>query len=396
MQSYTRYDSILHNVQELLPSIKAQSDLISKSRAIPESILCGLKNAGVLSMTMPASFGGAELDINQQMRIISLISSVSPSVGWCVKTGTGNGYFASYLEEPVAKQIFKDISTITAGAAAPTGKAEITEGGYQISGSWYFSSGCEHATWLAAGCMVYNQGKPVYVDEQSALPLTIQCLIPTEKVTILDSWHALGLEGTGSHNFTTDGIFVPQSHSFSLQHHKVYQPGVLYQIPNGYKLNLAAVAVGIAQKAIDALIDSRLARGQLFVVEGKPQQLPELRDEPHVQDAIGRAQANTDAADAYLHQVIANVWQAYELGKPLSKTQKFQLSVFSAHVSKMCLEAVELCFHARGVASVFKGCELESCLRDMHTMHQHIMNSSRCYGHSGRILLGLSEIGRLN
>ena len=40
---------------------------------------------------------------------------------------------------------------------APTGKAVQTEGGFNLSGRWSFSSGCAHATWVLLGGLVFNE-----------------------------------------------------------------------------------------------------------------------------------------------------------------------------------------------------------------------------------------------
>lgn len=61
----------------------------------------------------------------------------------------------------------------------------------------------------------------------------------------------------------------------------------------------------------------------------------------------------------------------------------------NVQVFGMCLDAVQLPFKARGGSSVYSGSVLETCLRDMQTMDQHVMSSMRAYAQSGRILLGL-------
>src|SRR4029453_298474 len=77
-------------------------------------------------------------------------------------------------------------------------------------------------------------------------------------VTILeDTWDVSGLAGTGSHDFTIDGVYVPEGYTLPLGpgmlRGKHYQ-GALYRFPLVGLLRLppSAVALGIAQGAVQA------------------------------------------------------------------------------------------------------------------------------------------------
>lgn len=58
----------------------------------------------------------------------------------------------------------------------------------------------------------------------------------------------------------------------------------------------------------------------------------------------------------------------------------------------MCTAAVELLYKARGGSAVYAGNRLDRCLRDVLTMNQHVINSSRAYTIGGRQVLGLPVV----
>jgi alkylation response protein AidB-like acyl-CoA dehydrogenase len=43
---------------------------------------------------------------------------------------------------------------VAAGTFNPAGVATPVEGGYRASGRWAFASGCQHADWMIAHCVV--------------------------------------------------------------------------------------------------------------------------------------------------------------------------------------------------------------------------------------------------
>jgi hypothetical protein len=51
---------------------------------------------------------------------------------------------AAFLSDAGFQAVFGNARPIIAGAGAPTGKAEIVEGGYRLTGHWTYGSGCLH------------------------------------------------------------------------------------------------------------------------------------------------------------------------------------------------------------------------------------------------------------
>ncbi len=79
-----------------------------------------------------------------------------------------------------------------------------------VSGRWAFCSGITHADLLFAGCMIDDAGSAAERRAPSIVAL------PKGDLEILDTWHTLGLRGTGSHDAVADEVFVLRARVFSL------------------------------------------------------------------------------------------------------------------------------------------------------------------------------------
>src|SRR5689334_4243712 len=120
---------ILHAAIEMAPKIQAASDEIETKRRLPQSIVKALKEAGVFGMAMPRAWGGPELDPLTQFRIIETLAMADGSVGWCAMINCDGGYVTAFLDQDVARAMYRDISVGTAATATPTGRARRVPGG---------------------------------------------------------------------------------------------------------------------------------------------------------------------------------------------------------------------------------------------------------------------------
>lgn len=96
----------------------------------------------------------------------------------------------------------EDQTTLISSAYAPVGRLTAVDGGYELSGQWGFSSGCDHASWALLGAMVVGMdGRPVDF-------MTV--LVPRTDYEIRDVWDVVGMRGTASNEIVVDKAFVPE------------------------------------------------------------------------------------------------------------------------------------------------------------------------------------------
>jgi alkylation response protein AidB-like acyl-CoA dehydrogenase len=291
--------------------------------------------------------------------------------------------WAGYLHAPQPRTLIASIpGPILAGSISPPGRLSRTGGGYRLSGQWRFGSGCQQADVFIVGAMLYDDGVPVTT--ANGMPEMYQIVMPAADVTILDTWRVTGLRGTGSHDFTVENLFVPESMVQSLHLAAPMEPGPLYAfglIPS-FAVVKTAIALGIARHAIEALKDLALAKtpaGQTSL----------LRDRPAVQVDLARAEACVRSARAFLHETVGEIWQSVVEGNPPDTEQRSWLRLAAVDGVQRAIEAVDLMYNAAGGSAIFESSPLERCFRDVHVIPAHIVVQSNVYEVAGRVFLDL-------
>ena len=376
----------------LAEQIRAASAEIERGRRLPAGIAAAMKDAGVFGMVMPRAWGGLEVDPLTQFRVIEALAMADGSVGWCAMIGCDGGYMTAFLDQDVGRAMYPDLLMATAAAATTTGQAVRVPGGYRVSGRFPFVSGCNHCEWLWLGCVVHENG--VARVDGNGVPETRQCFVRLSECDILDTWHTTGLRGTGSNDVFIRDMFVEEARTFSFQDPTlIKRPGPLYAFPFLFIAKGAAPALGIARHAIDAVIESAATKPARRYTVGERIEAPKLlRDDVYVQDAVGRAETRLAAARAYYFHVMGDLWVTLLTGRQPSERQVALFTAAYAHVVGVCVDVVQLVYKAAGGTAVYQKGPLDRCLRDVLTMNQHVVGTSRTYEMAGRLLLGLEPL----
>jgi alkylation response protein AidB-like acyl-CoA dehydrogenase len=217
--------------------------------------------------------------------------------------------------------------------------------------------------------------------DRRGVPETRLCYVPAERCSIVDTWTTTGLRASGSHDYVVDDAFVPAEQTFNPLTSPILRDGPLYAMRTMYMANIVGVPLGIARAAVGALID---LAGTKATQAGTG-----LRDEVLVQAAVARAEGPVGSARGFVFDVMGNLWDTLSQGEPLSPRQRARYRLCLASASEMCVEAVELMYRAGGGASLYATNPLDRYLRDIRTLHQHIVFSPKVFEVAGRVLLGL-------
>src|SRR6185436_16281619 len=145
----------------------------------------------------------------------------------------------------------------------PVGRAAPVAGGYRLSGRWPFSSGCDHADWV-----LIRSFAPAAVATEP--PELYMFLVPRTDYTIVDNWHVMGMNATGSKDFELNGeVFVPGHRALSNKAlgngtgpGSTFNGGALYRLPRHATVpfSLAAPLVGMAQRALQSCLEGMRER----------------------------------------------------------------------------------------------------------------------------------------
>ena len=229
----------VERARALAPLIESVADQTEQERCLPAPVVSALHGAGLYRLLLPRGLGGAEVDPVTFVRVIEEIAKADASTAWCLCQASGCSMSAAYLAPGVAKQIFgDDPRAVLAWGPGPDARATAVDGGYRLSGTWSFASGCRQANWLGGHApIVEPDGKTRRRPDGSVDARTM--LLPASSATIIDVWNVSGLRGTASDAFTVSDLFVPHERAIVRDDPAERQvPGALYCFPPGEPLRL--------------------------------------------------------------------------------------------------------------------------------------------------------------
>ncbi|MFG3686590.1 acyl-CoA dehydrogenase family protein [Micromonospora sp. NPDC047740] len=377
-----RHD-LLTAVRELAPELTARAEEIEQARELPADLHDRLRAAGCFRMFVPRSHGGYEVDLRTGMAVLETLARADGSTGWTVMIGAESPHLLAMLPRDRFDKLYAaGPDVVVAGGFAALGRAELADGGFQVSGRWGFASGCRHADWIFGNCLVTADGQPLPgADGQP--PETRSMLFAADRVTVVDTWHVLGLRGTGSHDVLVESAFCPAEESFDLFTGTPCVPGPGFVAPLvHFVLHLGAVAVGIAQGALDEMT-ALLGDGRQRLYARQP-----LADSPAFRVQLGRADLNVRAARALLAALADELWAACAEDPGRIAALHPTISASLPWVTEQAIAAVDTCYRAAGGGAARDSAPIQRRFRDIHTFAQHAAAAEGWLGNNGAQLLG--------
>lgn len=265
----------------------------------------------------------------------------------------------------VASEKLVLVSTGGSDWLAGSGKLEKVEGGFRMSGRKIFSSG------VPAGDILMTTG--VYDDPKDGptvihFPLSLK----SEGVTILDTWKAHGMRGTGSHDVQLDNVFVPDAAMGGTRRpagkwHPFMHVVSLVALPVFYSAYL-----GVAEGA----------RNLALKIASPKKSDPML---PFIVGEMENHLVTAQLAHASMVQMVVTE-------KPGPATTSATLSRRTI-LSTSAIRAVEKALEVAGGAGFYRKAGLERAMRDIQASRYHPMPEKPQTRLTGRQLLGLEIDG---
>jgi alkylation response protein AidB-like acyl-CoA dehydrogenase len=357
--------------EKIALSAREMSAEIDRDRRLPDELLTRLREAGLLRATMPREVDALELAPGTALRCAEAVARGDTSAGWCVSIAITSALLVAYLPASSRDEMFGGGRGVAAGVWAPRGKATSVDGGVVVSGRWPFCSGINHADMMFAGCFV----------DEGRVPSVVA--LPKGDLQVLDTWHTLGLRGTGSHDSVADEVFVPADRVLSVFDGPVVDRP-LYRFPvfGFFALCIGAAALGNARSAIDDLVE--LAGGKKGLGATRT-----LAERPATQAAVATAEATLGAARALYYEAIEEAWQASQHAEVVPVAMRSRLRLAATHAVRTSADVVRNMYDLAGGSAIYDGAPLQRRFRDAFTATAHFQVNEASRELPGRLLLDL-------
>ncbi|GAA3870515.1 actinorhodin polyketide dimerase ActVA [Streptomyces lacrimifluminis] len=339
------------SLRELAGRFAAGAD--ADQRLAPE-VADALVEAGFAARFVPRRWGGTAVGFGELTRAVAEVGAGCPSAAWVGSLWAYTARFAAYLDPEGQAEVWaKGPDTRVVSALAPSGTARPVDGGWQVSGTWPYTSGIEFSDWaLVVGPSPAEGGREIRF-----------FAVPRGTYRIQETWSTVGMHATGSHSLLLDEVFVPERRTF-LRDDMIEGRGASSDEPchavplravNG--LTFAAPILGAVRGAL-AAVETMLSG------DDRPRRPGGDTD---ARLAYARAAARTDAAELLLLSVADSADQGR-----IDPETVFRGSRDSAFAVELLTDAVEDLFRAGGTRGQAAAHPLQRLWRDVRTASTHV------------------------
>lgn len=370
----------LDSLRDAAPDLQKEAAVNVEERRLSNATAKMLRDTGAMRLIQPARYGGLEADPRVFVEAMMLTSEFDGAAGWVLGVvGVHNWHIGLYADS-VQKEVWgEDPDTWISSSYNYVGEATRVEGGYELTGRWSFSSGCEHASWVFVGGFVYDADRrPVEMRH---------FLLPRKDYEIIDVWQVAGLSGSGSNDIKVENAFVPDAHSMSwpdLYAHRC--PGVsvntgpLFKVPWGSMFLNAVTAplVGMAKGMLRESLSMVKQRVQGYVPPGPANSTFDAkRIWPAVSLAkLAEASGEIDAARLQLLDNLSDVYHYASAGSEVPLEVRARARRDQVLAARRATDAANTIFSLAGGRGLSLRSPIQRLWRDAHAGSHHVVNGT--------------------
>ncbi len=374
---------------ELVPHLQAEGAATDARRTLSEVTVRKLFDAGILRYFQPRRYDGWEMPWGTQYYLSKIIAHGCPSTAWVVSVVGQHLCHAARFPGEAQDEVWagsKDIIVATSSTTKPNARVERVKGGFIVEGSYGFSSGIDHSAWGLANGAVDGEG-----------PARWYFLMPRKDYTIDDTWHTIGMRGTGTKDLHAQKAFVPEHRAlrFDIFNNAnppgaKHNPGYIYQMemgPHVHGSSPLGPVVGTAEGAVKAYID--ITKSRISALTGA-----RVADNEAVHLRLSESSAEVHAADLVARHDLELLHERGKAGQPLSEKEKVELVRNRGYIAEQCVRAVTRLVRMMGALGIFDDNPLNRYYRDIHAMTTQVgVSWDATMPHYGRWALGIAARG---
>ena len=332
-----------------------------------------LREHRLFSAGIPVALGGGGASHQELCEVIRELGRHCGSTALAFAMHThpvATNVFKHGKGDDAATETLRKIATeelIIAGTGAndwlgSSGEAERVDGGYLVTAHKRFVSG-------APGAQVFVTSVS-YAGPSGEEVLHFSAPFGSQGMTILETWDALGMRGTGSHDVVMEGLFVPDAAIVLRRPAGAWHPMWNVVLPTALPL-ITAAYVGMAEAAVE------LAKA---AARRRPEELA-----PVVGEMVSALLiAQTALADMMRFNGNHGFTPTLE-GADAALAHK-------AIAAEAVKSTIELAAELVGGPGFSRGHPIERIVRDVRAMHYHPLPIRRQRVFAGRVALGLDPI----
>ena len=353
-----------------------------------EESIQALTDAGLFKIAVPKRYGGYETSVRAMLEVSAAVGEADGGTAWVLALVNVCNWLIGLFPQQAQDDVFgADPAALVSGVLAPTATTVKVDGGWRITGKWYYNSGSWHATWAGLGIPITDADGEV-VSQGLAL-------VPRVDLGLEDTWFVAGMKSTGSNCLVADDVFVPE--------HRVMlvPPAILGEYPSEnlgsepfYRSALVPVLalvlvgpqLGMGQAALDYVI-SKAAKKPVSYTFFTAQ-----TESVGFQLQIAEAARLIDTARLHAFRAADDIDQAAARGEYPGLLTRARIRSDTGYVAECVTRAIDILLYAHGAGSFADVSPLQRIWRDSATAARHAVVSPQVsYEVYGKALLGVED-----
>lgn len=386
----TSADEAFRVAAELAAEFAVAASERDRLRQLPHHEVRQLAQSGLLAVTVPGAYGGADLPPSALADVVRIIATADPNIAQIphshfvyvnlLRLAASEDQRKRYLTQVLGGATIANAQSERVGATVAQVATTLTpEGGrLRIDGAKFYCTGSLFADLLA---VLTRLDDPRGRSGLDAGEYIAYLPADTPGVEIIDDWNGVGQRTTGSGTVRFDGVLVDPD--------QVVARADAVRAPTGYgafaQLLHAAIDTGIARGALGAAVEFVRTRSRPWFEAGVERAV----DDPLVIQRVGELSVSVTAAEATLTAAGLAVDGATRIDHPdTDLIARASLAVAAAKVvaDRAATEVSAALFEVSGTRSAAADLNLDHFWRNArtHTLHDPVRWK---YQHLGRALL---------
>jgi alkylation response protein AidB-like acyl-CoA dehydrogenase len=378
---------LVARARELAPLLAGNAAQGEKDRRVVEENIQAMTDAGLFRISVPRRYGGYETSMRTMLDVSAAVAAADGGTAWVLTLTNVCNWLVGLMPDRAQDEVFgADPDAKVSGVLAPTAETRKVDGGYRVSGKWYYNSGSYHCTWAVMGIPITDADGTV-VDQGCAL-------IPRADMGFEDTWFVAGMRSSGSNCLIADDVFVPDHRVLSIP------PALVGDYPNEHDDEILYRSALVPVLAL-VLVGPQLGMGRaaLDLVVSKAEKKPisytfftSQKDSTGFQLQIAEAARLIDTATLHAYRAAADIDEAAARGEYPDYLTRARVRSDTGYVAECVTRAIDILLSAHGAGSFAEVSPLQRIWRDSATAARHaIVAPQISYEIYGKALLGVDE-----
>jgi alkylation response protein AidB-like acyl-CoA dehydrogenase len=377
---------LVARARALQPLLREHAARTDADRRVPAECIDALGEAGLFKVSTPRRYGGYASTLRAMLDVSAAVAEGDGSAGWVVALVNVCNWLVALFPERAQQEVFADPVPRVTGVLTPSATTRKVDGGWQVSGRWYFNSGSWWTTWAVLGVPLTGDSGEV-VDQGLVL-------VPAADLTIEDVWYVAGMRGTASNCLVATDIFVPEHRVMSVpaaiegSYPTPFTDEALFRsafIPV-LTLVLAGPQLGMGRAALNLVIDKAAKKPITYTF------FESQAESVAFQLQIADAATKIDVATLLCYRSAADIDDAAARGVYLDYPARARVRADTGYAVQSVVDALTTLMNAHGAGGFADTSPLQRIWRDSNVAARHaVVSPAIGYEVYGKALLGVEE-----